>query len=47
MMPDMAVRPDQDADTAAANFLTETDQLVFLMEKVTRRFRRTIDTSVE
>jgi MarR family transcriptional regulator for hemolysin len=47
MIPDMAMRLDQDATKALTNFLTDTDRLVFLMEEVTRRLRRTFDTSVE
>ena len=43
----MATRSYQDASRPAANFLTETDELVFVMEEVTRRLRRTFDTSVE
>lgn len=38
---------EQAAESAAANFLTDTDRLVFLMEEVTRRLRRTFDTSFE
>jgi DNA-binding MarR family transcriptional regulator len=43
----MMMRSDQAASEPAAKFLTETDQLVFLMEEVTRRLRRIFDTSVE
>lgn len=44
---EMATPLDQDADRASANFLTDTDRLVFLLEEVTRRLRRSFDTSVE
>jgi MarR family transcriptional regulator for hemolysin len=44
---EMATRLDQDADRASANFLTDTDRLVFLLEEVTRRLRRSFDTSFE
>jgi len=47
MSLEMAARQDQDADNAPANFLTDTDRLLFLMEEVTRRLRRTLDTSFE
>ncbi|WP_086740845.1 MarR family winged helix-turn-helix transcriptional regulator [Erythrobacter colymbi] len=43
----MMMQSDQTAAGPAAKFLTETDQLVFLMEEVTRRLRRIFDTSVE
>ena len=43
----MVTRSDQAAEKTAANFLTDTDRLVFLMEEVTRRLRRTFDTSFE
>jgi len=43
----MVTKQDQDAEASAASFLTETDRLVFLMEDVTRRLRRTFDSSVE
>ena len=43
----MMTQSDQTAAGPAAKFLTETDQLVFLMEEVTRRLRRIFDTSVE
>lgn len=43
----MVTRSEQAADETAANFLTDTDRLVFLMEEVTRRLRRTFDTSFE
>lgn len=38
---------DADADAAAESFLTDTDRLVFLLEEVTSRLRRTFDSSVE
>jgi DNA-binding MarR family transcriptional regulator len=44
---EMAARLDQDAEMAPANFLTDTDRLFFLLEEVTRRLRRSFDTSVE
>lgn len=43
----MAAQFEPDADAAAASFLTDTDRVVFLMEEVTRRLRRTFDASVE
>ena len=43
----MVTHSDQAADEAETNFLTDTDRLVFLMEGVTRRLRRTFDTSFE
>ena len=43
----MVTHSDQAADEAETNFLTDTDRLVFLMEEVTRRLRRTFDTSFE
>ena len=43
----MMMQSDQTAAGPAAKFLTETDQLVFVMEEVTRRLRRIFDTSVE
>jgi hypothetical protein len=43
----MVTRSEQAADETAANFLTDTDRLVFLMEEVTRRLRRTFDTSYD
>lgn len=47
MVPTMATRENQDSDESASEFLTDTDRLVFLMEEVTRRLRRTFDTSFE
>ena len=43
----MATKLDNDADEKAAAFLTDQDRLVFLLEELTRRLRRTFDTSVE
>jgi len=43
----MAATTDYDPDTKGASFLTDTDRLFFLMEEVTRRLRRTVDSSVE
>ena len=43
----MAATTDYDPDTKGASFLTDTDRLFFLMEEVTRRLRRTFDSSVE
>ena len=43
----MAATTDYDTDTKGASFLTDTDRLFFLMEEVTRRLRRTADSSVE
>ena len=43
----MAATTDYDLDTKGASFLTDTDRLFFLMEEVTRRLRRTADSSVE
>lgn len=43
----MSTQIEQDADAAAASFLNDTDRVVFLMEEVTRRLRKTFDASVE
>ncbi|QYJ08314.1 MarR family winged helix-turn-helix transcriptional regulator [Qipengyuania flava] len=43
----MATKLDNDADEKAAAFLTDQDRLVFRLEELTRRLRRTFDTSVE
>ena len=43
----MATKFENDADEKAAAFLTDQDRLVFLLEELTRRLRRTFDTSVE
>ncbi len=43
-MPEQA---DQKTDAKATSFLTESDRLIFLMEEVTRRLRRTFDLSFE
>ena len=43
----MSTQIEQDADAAAASFLTDTDRVMFLMEEVTRRLRKTFDASVE
>jgi len=43
----MATKLDNDADEKVAAFLTDQDRLVFLLEELTRRLRRTFDTSVE
>ncbi len=43
----MATKLENDADEKAAAFLTDQDRLVFLLEELTRRLRRTFDTSVE
>ena len=43
----MSIQIEQDADAAAASFLNDTDRVVFLMEEVTRRLRKTFDASVE
>ncbi|WP_288988196.1 MarR family transcriptional regulator [uncultured Sphingopyxis sp.] len=43
----MSTQIAQDADAAAATFLNDTDRVVFLMEEVTRRLRKTFDSSVE
>ena len=42
----MAAMTGYDADTKGASSLTDTDRLFFLMEEVTRRLRRTADSSV-
>lgn len=47
MVASMVTKLDQDADAAAADFLTETDELIFLMEEVTRSMRRTFDASFD
>ena len=43
----MATKFENDADEKAAAFLTDQDRLVFLLEELTRRLRRTFDTSLE
>ncbi|WIW95411.1 MarR family winged helix-turn-helix transcriptional regulator [Altererythrobacter rubellus] len=43
----MATKLENDADEKAAAFLTDQDRLVFLLEELTRRLRRTFDTSLE
>ena len=43
----MATKLDNDADEKAAAFLTDQDRLVFLLEELTRRLRRTFDSSLE
>ena len=42
----MAIKLDKSADEAAASFLTDSDRLVFLMEDVARRLRKSFDTAV-
>ncbi|MEM8633998.1 MAG: MarR family transcriptional regulator [Pseudomonadota bacterium] len=43
----MSTQIERDADAAAASFLNETDHVLFSMEEVTRRLRKTFDDSVE
>ncbi|EAQ29752.1 transcriptional regulatory protein [Erythrobacter sp. NAP1] len=43
----MATKLDHDPDEKAAPFLTDQDRLVFLLEELTRRLRRTFDSSLE
>ena len=46
-MPVMTADLDQNEASPSASFLTETDELVFLLEEVPRRLRQAFDDAIE